>query len=207
MTEDWEAYFRGLGDERRRVVREREEQAQEPPETPEIVSAPRDLTAAEIAALPGRGTPAQVVKRLAGHGWEVRVRVSAVRMPAVRYLTKTDDHEIGDIRKPAEEVAYTVVGAVKRGSNGQIGLAMLATWSDKNGFLVAETYDPLDGREIRVGYMKGREPNQIEAEEGIPAPLGLKEWLADFAPTAAERKRIQQSTIQQAKEEVWDGSH
>ena len=188
----WRDYFTALRPTRAGVD-EAPSEAQEPAERPDLIEPPRYLTPEEIAALPSRGTPAQVCKRLLSHGWDVRVQQSVVHMPPVRYATASDEgaekeYQVGDVRYPDYYLETTAVGAVKRDSTGRIGLAMYATWTDKSGFQLAETYDPLDGREIRVGYMHGRKPNQIEIEEGIPSPSGLKEWLIDFAPTAADKK-------------------
>ena len=192
---DWAAYFRDIKEPYREAARAAiaAQEAQEPAERPELIEPPRYLTPEEIAALPSRGTPAQVVKRLNPQGWDVRVQQSVVHMPPVRYATGSDEgaeveYAVGDVRYPDYFLLTTAIGAVKRDAAGRIGLAMFATWSDKNGFEIAETYDPLDGREIRVGFMKGRKPNLIEIEENIAPPLGLKEWLVDFAPTAADKK-------------------
>lgn len=180
-------------------------------EQPEIVEPAYELTAEQIAKLPGRGTPAQVVKRLKANNWGIRVQKRVVHMPPVRYASSSEEgakvqYQAGDIRFPDYFLEVTAVGAVKRDANGRIGLAMFATWNDKNGFQIAETYDPLDGREIRVGFTKGREPNQIEIEEGIAPPLGLKEWLLDFAPLPADQKQKLAKAAKSAEQEgIWIG--
>ncbi|GAB2699369.1 hypothetical protein BKA24_001792 [Microbacterium marinum] len=231
----WEAYFRDYHAARKAAARAKagEDEPQEPVELAETVTAAFDLTPAQIAALPPRSTPAQVCKRLTSHRWELRVQQSIVSMPPVRYVEASkegadNDYAAGDVRYPGYYLETVAVGAVKRDATGQIRLAMHATWGLKRGepidcgggaiwlrnpggggFQIAQTYDPLDGREIRVGYTKGREPNEIELEEEIPAPLGLKEWLADFAPTAADKKAAEKKAAARAadaRDGIWDAA-
>ncbi|WP_288120877.1 hypothetical protein [Microbacterium sp. 69-7] len=188
---DWRTYFHDYQQAQRASL---EPVAEADIEQPEIVEPAYELSAEQLAKLPGRSTPAQVVKRLLANKWDVRAQKRVVHMPPVRYASSSDEgakvqYQAGAIRYPDYFLEVTAIGAVKRDANGRIGLAMFATWNDKNGFQIAETYDPLDGREIRVGFTKGREPNQIEIEEGIAPPLGLKEWLLDFAPLPADQKQ------------------
>lgn len=188
---DWRTYFHDYQQAQRASL---EPVAEADIEQLEIVEPAYELSAEQLAKLPGRSTPAQVVKRLLANKWDVRAQKRVVHMPPVRYASSSDEgakvqYQAGDIRYPDYFLEVTAIGAVKRDANGRIGLAMFATWNDKNGFQIAETYDPLDGREIRVGFTKGRDPNQIEIEEGIAPPLGLKQWLLDFAPLPADQKQ------------------
>lgn len=205
--ESWREYFhrvKHVGDDAADAAEAKEEVV--------VLIPGRDV---EISKLPGRGKPSQVARRLAGQGWEVECRQSLVKVPAVRYLSDSEEgvpaekaYRKGDVRFPEHELETTVLLAVKRAKDGRVGLAMEATWLSKGGFRLARTYDPLDGHEIRVGFAKGRPPNPIEEEDGIAAPYGLQDWLDDFAPTAASRGRraAEQKQAQEEQETgVWIG--
>ena len=175
----WNEYFRAA-----KAVGQSTEEDEEPEPEVEVLEAGHDV---DPAALSARSKPAQVAKRLIARGWEVRARQSRVRVPAVLYKSDGDDHQKGDVRYPEFDLETTCLLGVKRAAGKM--LAVEATWTSKEGFVMAKTYDPFLGLEYRVGYTKGRKPNSIEVEEGMTAPIGLEQWLRMMAPTEAERKK------------------
>lgn len=168
---------------------ETEEEVESEPEI-EVLVPGRELTADEIASLNPKSRPAQIAKRLKSQGWTVRVKRSLVHVPAVLYKedSKTGDAQKGDVRYAEHDLETTVLLGVKRAPNDRGGLAVEVTWTSKEGFVLARTYDPYLGHEVRVGYTKGRKQNDIEREDGIQPPLGLGEWLDMMAPTKPKKE-------------------
>jgi hypothetical protein len=179
--ESWSEFFK-------RVKAPAEPVEAEPVE-PEKIAILEPAHEVPLAALSARSTPAQVAKRLIGQGWEVRVSQSRVAVPAVLYVADGDDYSAGDVRYEAHELATTVLVGVKRGDDGRVGLALDATWTSKDGFAGAKTYDPILGREWRSGYRAPRKPNEIELEDGIQPPASLEQWLNMVAPKPVRKKK------------------
>lgn len=199
---DWRQFFDDLRAQHREPeVDEDDEVAVEP-----IVLDPFRL----VDYSSGKGTPGSLARRLAKQGWDARVGESVALMPEVRYVNDSPEgtpaakmHLKGDVRYEAHELTTTVLFAVKRAEGGF--MAVEGTWYSKGGFAVARTYDPWLGDEIRVGYLKPRKPNQIELEEGVAPPLGLKAWVDLVAPAATGKKQPTKKTEEKEEASVWNG--
>jgi hypothetical protein len=164
----------------------------------------------EISELSSRSKPPQVAKRLIAQGWTARIGQSRAMIPPVLYVSDSEEgatpgYQKGDERYPGYERITTTLIASKRAASGEMGFALEANWNSKDGFTVATTFDPWLGREIRVGYLKARDPNQIEREEGVEPPLGLSAWLDLVCPRPASKAK--KAAVEAATEEigVWNG--
>ncbi len=193
---DWAAYFREVKASGNYAQNSDGDPEDEEPAEREIIIPGYDMTDEEIAALSARGTVAQTVKRLRAAGWEVRVRRSLVRVPAVLYLSDSEEksekpHMAGDVRFPEHELETYALLGVKRGPDGRVGLAVDATWTSKGGFQGATTFDPVLAKVWRSGVMKPRPQNEIEVEDGITPPLGLKQWL-DIVASRSKKAKLKE---------------
>lgn len=185
----WEAYFAkySVG---RAVVKADEDEA--PEAVPIVVlEAGRELTEIEMRAL--KGTLGGMIKRLAGHAWEIRVGRSVAQNPAVLYATNSGDHNKGDVRYAAYVAEVFEVFAVKRADGGV--LAAHSSWTAKGAesakLTGARTYDPILGHEWRPRTSSSRPQLDWEKDEGVTPPMGLNQWFAIVAPTPAEIKKRQ----------------
>lgn len=165
------------------------DKAADAPTTIEVIEFAHDLD--DPATAPGAaGT---LAKRLLGHGWDVEVQRSVVRVPATLFAADSDEgdespHLAGDIRYEEHELETIVIQAAKR-AGGQM-LALQATWERKHregkkptsDFKGAHTYDPILGRDWRTTQKTERPPRDWEVAEGLSPPLGLEQWLDMIAP-------------------------
>lgn len=137
------------------------------------------------------GAPGTLAKRLAGQGWDVRVRASVVAVPAVRYVTAGDDHNKGDVRFAAHTLeTFQVIG--QKVASGKM-LAVVAQWERKDGrgmkFVSATTYDPILGEKYRPTLLKPRPQRAAEKEDEIYPTPGLNQWLDAFTPKPAPKTK------------------
>lgn len=158
----------------------------------EILIPGYDLSDEERAALSARSAPAQLAKRLTLAGWSVRVTRSLARVPAVLYRSDSVEsdaveHRAGDVRFPEHELETLVVIGEKRYPDGRPGFVVEACWTSKDGFKGAHTYDPALGLEWRPKATISRDRNEIEVEDGVAPPLGLKQWLDMTAPRGGKK--------------------
>lgn len=158
---------------------------------PVEVEAVEVLTPAYLLADPlkARGAAGTCARRLAAQGWDVRVQQSLARVPPTLYknASKDGEHQAGDVLYEGYELEMTCLLAVKR-AGGQM-LAIEATWSSKEGFISAETHDPILGRERRTTVLKPRKQRDWEKVEGVPGTLGLSQWLSIVAPVAKKTSK------------------
>lgn len=200
MSEDWVAYFRRYDAERAAAnAPEAETDA-----TPVILRTGRVLSEQALQHL--KGAPAALVKRLRARGWEVRVGWARCFIPAVLYASNSkeggaSEYNKGDVRYPAHRLETFIVSGRKLADENS--MAVEATWTRKEGltfaFQGARTRDPILGAEWRPRASSPRPQLDWEKEEGVSPPMGLNQWLAIVAPTAAEVKKRQQAQ-QQLKE-------
>lgn len=195
----WEDYFRGIGNARRALVAEAKGKSDddEPEEKIAVLESAHDI---DYKTLSARSAPAQLAKRLTEAGWTVRVQMSRVRVAAVLYINGSPEgtppekyHSAGDVRYPEHELETWCVLGVKRMPSGRLGFACEATWTSKQGFVSAETHDPILKRERRTTSLKPRKPRDWEKEEGITGPLGLNQWLAIVAPKPEPKKKMKEA--------------
>lgn len=180
----WKTYFKHLNAPESDTVDEL------PEEEIEVLEPARDL---EPHTAPG--APGTLAKRLTAAGWSVRARTSVVAVPAVRYMTASDDHNKGDVRFAAHVLeTFQIIGQKVAGGTM---LAVVAQWERKDGagmkFISATTFDPYLSEEYRTGYSKPRKQRAWEVEEDIAPPLGLSQWLDIICPRPGAKKKGDQA--------------
>lgn len=196
----WDVYF-----DRMRAERAAAEATEEEVDmTPVILRSGRVLSDRALQHL--KGAPGALVKRLRSQGWDVRVGWARCFMPAVLYAANSkeggaSEYNKGDVRYPAHRLETFIVSGRKLAEANS--MAIEATWTRKEGltfsFQGARTRDPILGEEWRPRAASPRPQLDWEKAEGVTPPMGLSQWLAIVAPTAAELKKRQQAQ-QQMKE-------
>lgn len=182
MSEDWAAYFRTRGEQRRAAERAKADA--------EVVAAEAPVVLEPASEVDPFVTESRTInayaKRLHDAGWDVSVRHSAAQWPATLLANDSKDGErkAGDVKDPPHRLDILTLVAVKRAEGTAMGLE--ATYERKEGrsytFAGARTQDPILGREWRSTVTKPREQREWEAAEGIEPPMGLEEWLWIVCP-------------------------
>ena len=188
----WNEYFRTL----KADLRASNEPDEDEDGENEVVERGYDITPQEA------GSAAKALaKRLSDQGWQVRVRVSVVRVPKTVYKSNSKEgaakeYQKGDEKAPAHRLETFCLLGVKYAPSGDVGLAIDATWTRKEGgsmsFQGAKTFDVILGHEWRTTIRNARDYRDWEIEEGVTPTEGLDWWLNIVAPkpeTAAQKKK------------------
>lgn len=184
----WDKYDRMLAE------RAAEAAAEESEEPIEILTPGYEMDAAERQAV--KGTAGSLNKRLTGQGWAVRMFRAVARIPAVLFVSDSEEgdvspHRKGDVRYAAHDLETLILFAQK--SAGGSSMAVHATWERKDGgsykFAGSTTFDPVLGREWRPRASTPRPQLDWEKEEGVHPPMGLNQWLQLVAPKPVPKKK------------------
>lgn len=185
----WEAYFKQLNAPAEQPEDDLEEGKIEEMEVMEPAHELEDPKKAP-------GPAGTLVRRVLTREWNARVQMSKVRVPAVLYASNSDEgakaaYNKGDVRYAEHTLEVVCVLAEKRAFGKMF--ACMATWERKSGgswkFRGATTSDPYLGEVWRPSKLKPRPQRKWEAEDDVPAPIGLDQWIDIVAPKPAPKRK------------------